>query len=152
MFSCPFAEFSHWIGQLLSKKPDTLLSRSFQILNDPTLVQRVNRETRGDIVGYRVPPSTRRAPLSLMRLVSNSGQRYLPSQFFAKYPLLFHPFHTSSSLSGRHPAPLQRSHSSIGNVNDLAKGFNIAQIQSRAVTSIPHSCPTRRTPMSTRGE
>jgi hypothetical protein len=58
--------------------------------------------TRGDIVGYKIPPWTRHQQLPLMRLVQNNSQRCLSSQFVATYPLLFHPCRSASSLSATH--------------------------------------------------
>jgi hypothetical protein len=110
MFSCSFVELSRQIGQFPTKKPDSLLPRFLQILNDHTLVKRVNRETRGDIVGYKIRPWTRHEHLSLMQLVRNNGPRCDASQCLTKYPLLFHPCRTSSSVSATDARLRSRGH------------------------------------------
>ncbi|OHT01214.1 FHA domain containing protein [Tritrichomonas foetus] len=112
LLCCPFSEFQRTIPMLSNKRPEAIVSRFLEIINNPDLIARVNSECRNDIIGYKPIPWTRHENLSLIRLVHNN-RKCNHSQFLLKYPMLFHPSRTASSLNATFVRLKSKDHSTI---------------------------------------
>lgn len=97
----PFSEFKRVVSsihELQTKRLESIIPRFFEIMDDPELVQRVNTECKGDIIGYRAATWARHEQLSLLRLVRNN-KKCSQQVFLTKFPMLFHPSRSAASLN-----------------------------------------------------
>lgn len=112
LLCCPFSEFQRSIPMLSNKRPETIVGRFLEIINNPELVQRVNSECKNDVIGYKPIPWTKHETLSLIRLVHNNKKCY-QIQFLLKFPMLFHPSRTASSLNATFVRLKQKDHNTL---------------------------------------
>jgi hypothetical protein len=114
--SCPFSEFQKQVTSLPGKTPKEIIDRFTTILNDATLVQRVNKKCNGDILAYKPVPWTVLETYSLIRL-THYNKRCVASAFLERFPTLFHPTRTSSSVSSYYDKLKQKDQASIDTQN-----------------------------------
>lgn len=101
MLCSPFSEFKRVVAslhELQNKRLESIIPRFLEIMDNPELVQRVNAECKGDIIGYRSATWTRHEQLSLLRLVRNN-KKCSQQAFLTKFPTLFHPARSSATLN-----------------------------------------------------
>ena len=97
MLCCPFSEFKRLLPTLQGKKPSSVGARFLEIINSEELLQRVCN-AHNDLIGYKTVPWTQYELLSLVRLIHNNN-KCNQVQFLQKFPMLFHPSRTASSLN-----------------------------------------------------
>lgn len=112
LLCCPFSEFQRCIPMLSNRQPEKIVARFLEIIQNPSLIQRVITECRGDIIGYKTAPWSPHENLSLIRLVHNN-RKCNHVQFLLKYPMLFHPSRTASSLNAAYVRLKSKDHSSL---------------------------------------
>lgn len=122
LLCCPFSEIQRPLQMLQNKRPEAIVSRFNEIINNPDLIQRVNSECRNDIIGYKAAPWTKHETLSLIRLVHNN-RKCNHLQFLLKFPMLFHPSRTASSLNATNVRLKSKDHSTL---SDQLLQFNAA--------------------------
>lgn len=122
LLCCPFSEFQRGVVMLSNKRTEAIVSRFLEIINSPELIQRVNTESKYDIIGYKPIPWTKHETLSLIRLVHNN-KKCNQLQFLLKFPMLFHPSRTASSLNATYVRLKTKDHNSI---SDQLSQFNAA--------------------------
>ena len=105
---------------LSNKRTDAIVSRFNEIINSPELIQRVNAECRNDIIGYKSIPWTRHENLSLIRLFQNNRKCML-AQLLLKFPMLFHPSRTASSLNAAFVRLKTKDHDTISEQHNQFK-------------------------------
>lgn len=94
---CPFSEYTKSTS-LASKTPKQIEDRYLEIIFNQEKSQRVLDEVRGDIIGFRTTSWTKYEYLSLIRLVQNN-KKTNNFRFLTKFPMLFHPSRTNSSIN-----------------------------------------------------
>ncbi|KAK8887800.1 Microspherule protein 1 [Tritrichomonas musculus] len=122
LLCCPFTEFQRNIPMLSNKCPKAIVSRFQEIISNPALIQKVNNECKSDIISYKSAPWTKHENLSLIRLVHNN-KKCNHLQFLIKYPMLFHPSRTASSLNASFVRLKSKDHISL---SDQLSQFNAA--------------------------
>lgn len=95
--SCPFSEFGKQITILNERTPKEIVERFITILNSKELTERVNKECKNDILSFRQVPWTKEETYQLIRLCTEN-KKFNPRLFINKYPNLFHPSRTPSTL------------------------------------------------------
>ncbi|KAH0786765.1 FHA domain containing protein [Histomonas meleagridis] len=98
LLCCPFSEFQRLLPTLQNKKVSSIGERFLEIINSEELLQRVCMTTHNDIIAYKAAPWTLLEQLSLVRLIHNN-KKCNQVQFLSKFPMLFHPSRTASSLN-----------------------------------------------------
>ena len=120
--SCPFSEFQKHQTALVGKTAKEIVDRFKVIMEDESLMQRVNAECNGDILSYKTVPWTNLETFNLIRLV-HYNKKCVATGFLEKFPTLFHPTRTPSSVSSNYEKLRQKDQASIESQKTLFKGF-----------------------------